>query len=158
MSKVRLLSAAVVLLLATNFVALFLLVSRSGPHPNRKFGASDEPKMIIIEKLHFDEAQIRQYEKLIDQHRSEVRVIESKIRDAKTSLYQTLLEQDPSKKDGLENSLAHLQMQMEAVHYDHFLAIKKLCKPAQLIYFEALTKELANFFKMGKKMPPPAKD
>jgi periplasmic protein CpxP/Spy len=49
-----------------------------------------------------------------------------------------------------------LQKKIEAVHYNHFKEIKKLCKPDQAEYFESLTGELADFFspeREGRRLP-----
>lgn len=157
MSKVKLLSVAVALLLVTNFVVLFLLLKVNAEHPHRQSGRA-EPKMIVIDRLHLDKMQVEQYEKLVLGHRSDVRGLEAKIRDAKTRLYGTLVKENKVEKEILEDSLAHLQRQMEDVHYNHFVEIKRLCKPDQLQYFNELTGDLANFFSPKKKLQPPPKD
>ncbi|WP_149240884.1 periplasmic heavy metal sensor [Dyadobacter sp. 32] len=158
MSKVKLLSVAVALLLVTNFVILFLLLRENAGHPRNRQSGGAEPKMIVIDRLHLDKMQVEQYEKLVLGHRSDVRGLEAKIRDAKTRLYGTLVKENKVEKEILEDSLAHLQRQMEDVHYNHFVEIKRLCKPDQLPYFNELTRDLATFFTPKKKLQLPPKD
>ena len=44
-------------------------------------------------------------------------------------------------------------MKAEKINLEHFLDIKKLCKPNQMKDYESLTQELANLF--GHKMKKP---
>ncbi|CAG5008537.1 hypothetical protein DYBT9275_04296 [Dyadobacter sp. CECT 9275] len=153
MSKIRLLGIAVGFLLVLNLVILFLLVNEKGrvPFPGMPEHDREHPKRIIIEQLDFDKDQVMQYEKLIQEHRRAVTELEGQIRETKKNLYLTLRDQKQTGRDSLENRLGDLQKLMEAVHYNHFAAIRNLCKPAQLQHFDVLTRELAFFFVPGKK-------
>ena len=63
MNKTKLLSVAVIALLVLNFGILgFLFLSKKHEPNGRKM-----PREIVIEKLHFDENQIVEYEKIIKQ-------------------------------------------------------------------------------------------
>jgi periplasmic protein CpxP/Spy len=157
MSKIKLLSIAVISLLAINIaVVSFLLLRkpsmlRNGREPIRQAG----PKKIIIDKLHFDKEQIAAYEALIIEHRESVKGLKDSISNTKKNLYESLKTESYSGKDSLIILLSGLQKRIESVHYDHFVQIKKLCKPEQLLAFNALTNELAFYFTTEKKAPPP---
>ena len=116
------------------------------------------PKNIIIERLHFDNEQVVQYEKLIEQHQYKLKELDERIRMTKNQLYSTLATDTAMSKDSLENKLGEIQRQIESVHYNHFTEIKKLCKPEQIESFNALTHDLAEFFAPGKNSLPPPKD
>jgi len=118
----------------------------------------EKPKMIIIERLHFNKEQVDQYEQLIDQHRRSIKELDEQMRKTKNDLYSTLIDNSSVSKDSLENKLGQIQKQIEETHYNHFADIKKLCKPDQLKYFNDLTTDLAKFFAPGKNPPPPPKD
>ena len=161
MSKTQLLSWAVIGLLVINLgILAFLLLGRAGTprHPGQ-MSERDEPKRIIIHKLQLDDAQVTEYEKLIAQHRASIRRIEDEIRDTKNELYLTLAADKPgADKDSLQSRLGILQQQIEATHYDHFVAIRTLCKPQQLLQFNELTSELAALFGRNANPPPPPRD
>ena len=73
----------------------------------------------------------------------------------RNNLYAELNNETSVKKDSLMFAISKYQLEIENTHYNHFLEIKKLCKPDQLKYFEELTKELAFYFRPNKNQPPP---
>lgn len=160
MSKIKLLSIAVVGLFIINIGILLFLFLRNPIHPDgdRPIQKKGGPKNIIIERLNFDKEQIVQYEKLINLHQQSVKELNGQIRETKNQLYSTLASDAVSSKNSLENKLGGLQKQIESVHYDHFAEIKRLCKPEQIEKFNSLTLELAKFFAPGRKSQPPPKD
>jgi hypothetical protein len=113
---------------------------------------------IITERLHFDKEQVAAYEKLIAEHQVAVKANDDSIMQAKNNLYQSLQSETFTGKDSLVNLLGALQKQVELIHYEHFAAIKKVCKPDQLENFNKLTNELSRFFSSGKKDGPPPRD
>lgn len=153
MSKLKLLSIAVVGLLIINLCIVGFLLFRKPPHPRE--GAMG-PKTRIIEMLHFDNEQIIKYENLIDRHQEKIKQLRNDMRDVKSRLYQTLNEEGADSRDSLINQLGILQKEIETVHYDHFVEIKKLCRPDQSEYFNTLSTNLADFFdpeKGGARSP-----
>jgi periplasmic protein CpxP/Spy len=160
MTKMKLLSMAVIGLLLINIgILAFLFLSKPMHSPiDGPRGKGEGPKLIIIEKLHFDKEQVTQYEKLIDLHQKTVRELDGQIRETKNQLYATLAAENDKNTDSLQNKLGEIQRQIESAHYNHFEEIKKLCKPGQTEYFKNLTGELAKFFAPGKKSSPPPRD
>jgi periplasmic protein CpxP/Spy len=153
MSKLRLLSFAVIALLVMNLALVGFLLLRKPPLPpgERPSIAKEGPKSRIIEQLHFDADQVIQYQKLIDEHKASIKTLRDDIRGTKSQLYQTLNEADGGRNDSLIVKLGELQKNIETTHYNHFKEIKKLCKPDQLEYFNTLTDELADFFSPEKE-------
>lgn len=154
MEKQKLITISVIALLLLNIGTLgFLFVSgpkqghRPPPH------GRPEPREIIIEKLHFDEQQIEAYELLIREHHKQIDAVDEKIRDTKNSLYALLNSNDSSSKDSLIIALGNYQKEIEAIHFDHFADIKKLCKPNQKYDFEELTEELSRLFSKPPRPP-----
>ena len=160
MSKIKLLSLAVIGLLIINIGILLILFLRKPIHPagDRPMQGNGGPKNIIIERLNFDKEQVAQYEKLIILHQQSVRELNGQIRETKNQLYSTLASDAVISKDSLESKLGDLQKQIESAHYLHFEEIKKLCKPQQLEKYNSLTLELAKFFAPGRNSQPPPKD
>lgn len=161
MEKTKLLTLAVITLLVLNLGTLgFLLLSGpKGHRPSTGNGLDGRPnpREIIIDKLHFDADQQKEYDKLIQWHRGEIRSIEDNIREAKDALYQLLSssEVNVKTKDSLINALALNQKQIEATHFKHFEDIKKLCHKEQLEDFNHLTEELGRLFSKGQRPPRP---
>jgi periplasmic protein CpxP/Spy len=144
MNKTKLLSISVIALLLLNFGILgFGFLSK-----DRKM-----PREIVIEKLHFDENQIAQYDKTIKNHQKAIRTIDDSIRTTRNELYQLLNSDtiDSSKRDRLYLKFAEYQKQIETTHFNHFLEIKSICKKEQLADFNHLTDELSKIFNNRRK-------
>jgi periplasmic protein CpxP/Spy len=158
MSKIKLLSIAVIGLLLINLGTVGFLLLRKPPVPPHGMPQAEQkggPKEIIIEKLHFSKEQVVAYEAIIVEHREAVRGLKDSISDTKNNLYQSLKTEAFVGKDSLINLLSALQKRIELVHYNHFTQIKKLCKPEQMGDFNTLTNELAVYFTTEKKATPP---
>lgn len=147
MEKTKLLTIAVIGLLLINFGTLgFLFLNGKEHHPPH--AGRPEPKEIIIEKLHFDATQQKEYAKLIQWHRSEITRLDDNIRNAKNELYSQLNEEsiNAKSKDSLIAVINSNQKQIEETHFKHFADIKKLCHKDQLKDFDELTEELSRIF------------
>lgn len=156
MEKTKLLTYTVIALLLLNLGTLAYLFA-SAPKRQQAHGKGPHgkpmPREVIIEKLHFDPLQTRQYDQLIEWHRANVRVTEDKIRSSKNSLYRLLNEEqvDENAKTVLIDSIAQYQRQIESIHFRHFMDIRKLCKKEQLDDFAQLTNELSKLFSRPQK-------
>jgi hypothetical protein len=151
MSKIKLLSIAVIGLLVLNlFIVGFLFLRKplrpggrpDGPPPLAQAGPQNE----IIEELRFDSVQESQYRILIDDHKESTKSLNDSIRNVKSILYKTLNDENNPDTDSLIEKLGALQKSIERTHYEHFAELKKLCRPDQLSDFEELTTRLAGFF------------
>ena len=141
MSRTKLVSILAVGLLLSNLVLVGYILFRKPPRPDR-----EGPRRIIIEKLHFDEAQQKQYDDLIFWHRTEIGKAEDAVMQLKGQLYQKLSGTDTTGKDSLIIELGKMQEHIEQVHFKHFTDIKHLCRPDQMGYYEKLTHEIAELF------------
>lgn len=155
MERTKLLTITIIGLFLINLATLgflFLNGPKPGgmPHEGRPL-----PKEIIIDKLHFDANQQKEYEKLIFWHRGKIDELDSAIRETKNELYSILGEEktDNNVKTRLITRLNQYQKQVEETHFKHFEDIKKLCKPEQKEEFEALTEELSRIFAPGPRRP-----
>lgn len=142
MNKVKLYGLLALVLLIVNIVLIWFLV-QNNPRERR----SEAPKRFIIEKLHFDAAQVQEYDKLIKWHRDNIHASDEKVKSLKEQLYVCLQAEDKSDvADSLMQEIGKEKLHIEQVHYQHFNDIKKLCKPDQLKDFNNLTVELAKLF------------
>ena len=148
MNKTKLISLITLGLVVLNIVlVVFILFHKT--EPPRHLG----PRNIIIERLEFDEKQIRQYDVLINRHRAAIREKETRLLEIKKELYQTLTEpRQPESKDSLISEIGQIQKEIETIHYRHFQDIQHLCKPNQQAAFNQLVNEIADLF--FHRMPP----
>ena len=146
MSKVKLLTTVVLVLLALNIATLvFMMCHRSMRHRSTH---GEGPKKLIIATLHFDEKQQEDYENLIQWHRVKIDSLDTQILQTRNHLYLQLLRPtiDDKVKDSLIWAISESQQQIERTHFTHFQDIKKICKPDQLAYYDDLTADLAKLF------------
>ena len=160
MSKIKLLTIAVIGLMIVNLAIVTFLLVRKPLHRPEGGPQMEQagPKNIIIDKLHLNKEQVADYEGLIEQHQARIKSLNDSINIAKNELYSTLTSENFTGKDSLIDRLGLLQRQVELTHYDHFAAIKKLCKPDQLEDYTSLTKEISRFFAPPRKEGPPPRD
>lgn len=112
----------------------------------------DKPRNEIIRRLKFDPQQVEKYDKTILHHREDIRKITADIFETKSKLYTLLIRQsDTGKIRGLIVQLGNQQMELEQIHFNHFLEIKQLCHEDQLSEFERLTKDLIEIFRFTKQ-------
>jgi hypothetical protein len=152
MNKNKLLIISVVVLVLLNITLIIVLILGNSPRPPH-MQEHQNPQEIIIEKLHFDELQINAYNELIAEHRELIGNKEHEMRIAKEALYHSLSSDNQDEKDELIAKINILQKDFEEIHYNHFLEIKKLCKPEQIQDYNELTNELAKIFSRHPKPP-----
>ena len=151
MKKNTFLAVIIILLVVMNF-ALIMKLMGGGPSLKRHEG----PRNKIIEKLGFNDAQIRLYDNLIKEHRKQIGEHHHQMRALKNQLYESLKEQNNLfGQDSILNKIAQKQIQIEQTHVSHFQAIRNICTPAQQANFNELLSEIAQLF---APHPPPQKE
>lgn len=152
MNKVRFLTTVVIILALLNIVSVSLLIlGRPAPPP-------ESPKEKIIGILEFDDQQIAEYEKLIVKHQHSMMPLDSEITIIKQEIFSTLADENIQARDSLYNILADKILEMEKLHYNHFLDIRSLCRPEQEENFRRLIPELSSFFSSKPKRKDIPKD
>jgi len=150
MNKTKFCYIVIGLLALSNMILAFFFFENK----NRQFNP-DKPRDIVIERLRFDESQVKQYDVLIQNHRQKTHEIGRQIRELKKELYSNLPKpQNDSVNLELISNINEKQKDLEFVHYNHFLEIKSVCTPSQLPLYENLTNELIEIFPMGNKPHP----
>ena len=139
MSKSKFFKLIILGLLISNAIVVFMLINGR----DKKNG----PKNLILKKLHFDKEQIKNYEVYIQKHRKDINDNETVMNTLRSNLYKELNNSNNiTKIDSLIAIIGKQQTIAEQINYNHFLEIKKLCKPNQTKDFEELTTEIANLF------------
>jgi periplasmic protein CpxP/Spy len=151
MNKNKFLTYSVVALFIINIITLSFFFFKKDTRPNER--NRPRPKEIIIDKLDFDKQQIESFDKLIKVHKSSIEALDHKIKDSKNNLYQQLsISENQIVIDSILSTLNKYKSEIELIHFNHFLDIKKLCKPEQLDNYNDLTLELSKIF-APKGMP-----
>ena len=155
MEKTKLLTIAIIGLLLINLATLGFLFLNGKGHRLPHEGGKLEPKEVIINKLHFDASQQKDYAKLIKWHRREIKRLDITIRQTKNELYMQLNQTkvNAKTKDSLIALLNSYQKQVEETHFKHFEDIKKLCHQDQMENFKELTEELSRIFAPKRSRP-----
>lgn len=133
------------LLISNMLLVAFILLKKPPQHSG--------PRNLIIERLKFDENQIRQYDELISQHRRQIREKRHEMTDLKTQYYSLLKNEDKKNGDLLINEIGKLSMETEKINYKHFQDIKRICHPYQMKNFDHLIDDFENLFNRPDKPP-----
>ena len=156
MTKTNVLYGIVALLVALNITVLLVVLSK--PQPPQDFGHRP-PNLgrLIEQELHFDAQQKEKLVELIDSHRAQTRNLDEQIQKIRGSYYESLANNQYTlaQQNQLLQQLGQLQLRIEKGRWQHFMAIKKLCRPEQLDDFSELTKELVRAFPGGRRPPHP---
>lgn len=111
------------------------------------------PKDLIIERLHFDENQIRKYDELIEQHRMQIRENDHELMDLKAQYYSLLKNNSQENGDSLVRQIGKINMETEEINFKHFQDIKRICHPDQIQNFDHLIDEFESLFARGPQPP-----
>ncbi len=100
MNKTKFFIGTTVVLLIVNLLLVTFIFLRKPPkhHP-------EGPKYIIIERLGFNENQIKEYESLIDEHRKQIRAADERISSLKSELYLGLKTQNQNTDSSMKLQL-----------------------------------------------------
>lgn len=160
MNRTKLLTIAVIGLLLLNFgilgVMFFGKPSPPPMHPPHGGPKGEGPKQIIIERLHFDALQQKEYELLVVEHRNKTDELHEASKELHDKLF-SLLKNDTNNQresDVLVLEIANNQKAIEDLNFAHFNAIKKLCKGEQVGYFNDLVDDLGRLFAPKGPRPP----
>ena len=148
MNKIKVLTFSIIALVFLNLgIMVFFMVIKPREFKNGS-------RLLIIEKLHFDNPQKKQFRVLIEQHVKKIKRYESTILSTKEVLYLQLSQSkiDLKAKDSLINVLGNMQKKVETARFEHFRAIESICNtPQQKEAFKNLTLDLAQ--KIGEPNP-----
>ena len=150
MTKVRFLTLSVVALVLLNAVMVISMVWAQ-PTPAPDIPAPDGPNRegprdVIIKRLQLNDAQVKEYEVLIEHHKTTIEKEDARIKKAKKELYGLLNDGDSTQKEILIEKIGGHIMVIENTHFEHFTAIRDLLREDQLHLFEDLSGELGRIF------------
>jgi periplasmic protein CpxP/Spy len=129
-------------LLISNLTLAYYLTQKT------KMNEENNPRNIIIQTLKFDDYQSAQLDQLIIIHKKEIRERNDQINTLKNSLYEMLPNDSQSeiKVDSITSKIGNIQKNIENIHFNHFLDIKRICHPTQHDAFIKLSSKLQKIF------------
>ncbi|MFY7839292.1 MAG: periplasmic heavy metal sensor [Lacibacter sp.] len=164
MNKTKFLTVLVVLLLALNAVTLYFVWGKKDGEKRRPGNGGGRPySEYISKKLHFDTVQQEQLKQLRDSHKQELdslRKEEKTIQEAKSQLLKDGVT-DSLKLDSVFTLAAANKKKFEMAFHKHFMQIRALCRPDQLLLFNQTLDEMnkRRWPSPGDKKPtPPSKE
>jgi protein CpxP len=156
---------AIIILLIMNFAAITLLwLGR--PEGRRPQSGPPDPveektrtEQMLQKELGFDKIQTEQYLMMRQEHSSQAQQLDDEIRQLKKQMFDEVLEDSPQPllSDSLLRLVQEKQANLEQVTFQHFVDLKKLCKPEQRDNLKLLMREVFRQ-KSGPRddgMPPP---
>jgi len=146
MTKNRFYIFIIIGLLISNILLVAFVLSRRPPHHSG-------PRDLIIERLHFDEKQVQQYDALIQKHRTQITEKEQGMMNLKTQYYSLLKNNNQTKGDSLVLQIGKISMETEKINFKHFQDIRKICYPDQMKNFDNLIEDFESLFAKGSKPP-----
>jgi Spy/CpxP family protein refolding chaperone len=152
MERTKLLTFAVVGLLVLNLATLGFIWLKPDrpPRPEQPGGRPpvDGPARLVIERLHFDEQQQRQYLQLVAQHQQQIRTLNGQLIRLYTSYYDLLkaAQIDTIQANTLSQQIAANQQTIAKVNLAHFGQLKALCRTDQRGDFNRMVDDLAELF------------
>ena len=151
MNRTKLLTIAVIGLLLLNLGTMGVMMMQKPPRPphgEMPPPQGEGPKQMIIDRLHFDASQQKDYELLIVEHHNKTDELHEASKELHDNLYSLLqnAEANATASDSLIVKISDNQKAIENLNFMHFQAIKKLCKGEQVNDFNKLVDELGMLF------------
>jgi len=151
----------IIMLVALNLALIALLWFGKPPGPPQQRGPiNGEEDMFRVQQLlknelGFDEQQAKEYLKLRFEHQTAAAQLDSEVRQLKKQMFDEVLEDTPLPilSDSLLKLIQEKQARIELLTFEHFLDLKKICKPDQQDNLKILMNEM-----FRQNSPPPAED
>lgn len=126
------------------------------PHGPGQGGPAD----MIIHELHLNEAQIKEFEKLRDEHRTSIRELQKAGHELRDGFFDQLKSDstDTKKVSEMSAAIAANQQAIEMATFEHFKKVRKLCDAEQKKIFDDIINEVTKQMgrpPMGPGGPPP---
>ncbi|HAB51624.1 MAG: hypothetical protein A2315_06850 [Ignavibacteria bacterium RIFOXYB2_FULL_35_12] len=161
----RYLFIVIILLVILNLAMLTMLwigkPERHAPqlNPPNPIEEQNRIRQLLKDELNFDNQQTEQYLRIHQEHREKMRKLNDEIRKLKKQMFDEVLKDvaKPELSDSLLTISQNKQAEIEQLTFQHFLDLKKLCKPEQQNKLKLLIHELFRGQHAGnaENQPPP---
>jgi Spy/CpxP family protein refolding chaperone len=150
-SKNKLLTTLVLLLLIANAVTIAMFWLGKPKHPLQPKGS---PQEFLVKELKLDSNQQRQLEVLVKEHRQAAEQIREKIKAAKDSLFALVKQSNvsDSAKQTAATTASNYTEQLDVLTLNHFIKVRTLCTPEQQKKFDEIIQRVLRM--MAQPRPP----
>jgi hypothetical protein len=140
----KILMFIILFLVLVNSATLILMWMNRPPFPPHHGRSGGPPDKIIIERLNFDEEQIKQFELIKKEHQLQMRNLHEESNQIHKKYFKLLESENvnDSIADFYEKQLANLTEKREEFTFIHFQKLKAICKPDQIKLFNEFVGEL----------------
>lgn len=161
--RTKLLVILVFVLLALNITTLATIwigKAQLNMKHDMQFGA----KKLIIEKLHFDESQIEEFNVLVEEHQQQMKDLKEQIFENKEAFYSQLKNDAPDTALAYQSiaNITSFEEKSEHITFEHFRKVRALCDSDQKQKFDIVIGEILrtmmgpqNDMHRGPMGPPP---
>ena len=137
MEKTKFLMVVIVALLLLNMGTLaFLWFGHRPPHPTQ--GGKPEAATFLIQELRLDEGQKAQYDQLFWAHRGRMDSLKDKLNQNRQQFFNGLPVGDSTRVQAVLDNQRQLEMEL----FNHFRAVRTICRPEQQTQFEAVIQQV----------------
>jgi periplasmic protein CpxP/Spy len=101
-------------------------------------------KQFIIARLGLNTAQQQAYDKLVQQHRENVGMVQEELRNAKDGFFNSIAhpETPQARIDTLTSTIAKAEKKLDLLTYEHFKKVRALCNDQQKLRFDNIIKQV----------------
>lgn len=147
MNKTKLYGGIAIGLLIINLALIGFMLTRVKQIGNNR----PNPREVVINKLGFDDEQTAAFEEVIKSHREVMNGKEHEARQLKVQLNNLLMTEDTAKADTIATAIAAKHKEIQLEFFNHFIEVKKICKPDQMEKYDVFVDELNTiFFRQGQ--------
>lgn len=157
-TKNKLLTWAVLLLLAANIVTVYAFWSERA----RRSQIAMPPDRFLIKELYFDKNQEEKYRQMVEEHQRRAFELIKHIRESKDQFFKLM--QQPQVTDSTKKAsamaISQFTQQLDILTFEHFQAVRANCTPEQQKKFDDIIQNVLR--RMGREGPgngpPPPPD
>jgi len=124
-------------LLATMWLKPAAQHGQEGP----RMGGGERPNEMIQDKLHFTDAQTKEFDALRERHHDSIMTLQRQGQELRKQYFDMLKHpeaSDSSRIDSIGNAIGNNQKQIEFVTYRHFRQVRALCDDKQKAGFDEI--------------------
>ncbi|MEI6886400.1 MAG: hypothetical protein WCO02_18060 [Bacteroidota bacterium] len=155
MKNTTIYKVVIILLIALNLATLaFMWFNRPG---RERQGAKDQAANFLIRELGMNQDQQAQYQKLRQEHRAKLNVLNERDKVLHKHFFDLLLQgtADSVSLEAMASAIAANRKEMELVTYEHFDLIKKILTPVQQQKFDSIFQDVLRMVLPPPSLPPP---
>jgi len=155
MKNAKLYKVIIILLVALNLATLaFMWFNRPG---REREGDKDRAANFLIRELGMNQEQQAQYQKLRQEHRAKLNVLNERDKVLHKHFFNLLVQgtADSVSLESMASAIAANRKEMELVTYEHFDLIKKILSPVQQQKFDSIFQDVLRMVLPPPSPPPP---